>query len=184
MPIEHEIKVVVRLDDELEYEAREMGRAIRIEQGYLTKENGISVRLRKTLESQSGISRYYLQNKCKVEQKRVIEIGTQISEDDFKLLWPAADNKITKTRYCIRGEYNEEFSGHEQWELDFFKDGNKTYFIMAEIEFPESQKYPRSTMPDFIKKNVVYSVPRGDSRFSSRKLGNVRYAAELYRSFN
>lgn len=184
MPIEHELKFVLRLDDRLQYEARRLGELWEVEQGYLTKENGITIRLRKTLERDLGNIRYYFQTKCKVAKKfqsdtksRIVEIGTEIDEHDFTMLWPTTEGRIHKLRYRIP-------IADEVWEVDFFKDEeNSTYFVMAEVEIADdgSNRF-RSEMPKFIEDSIVFSVPVGDSRFSNRKLGNIRYATELYRS--
>lgn len=49
---------------------------------------------------------------------------------------------------------------------------------VAEIELPEDQMDPDS-IPDVVKKNMIFKVPLTDTRFSNKLLGNARYAAEL-----
>lgn len=182
MSVEHELKFVLRLDDNLLEEANKLADSCEIKQGYLAKENGFSIRLRK--KTTNDKTDYYFQCKHKVPKtKQVIEISTEILKSDFTSLWSSTKNRLRKTRFYLGGEYNHQYQLLEELVLDFFKDRNgKIYFIMAEIEFPFEAEAPLTSMPDFIVSNLVFKVPLGDSRFSSRKLGNIKFATELYQS--
>jgi CYTH domain-containing protein len=135
---------------------------------------GIALRFRK-VKSRKKIS-FYMTFKTTVNGGgRTVEIEKKISKRDFNDIWPMCLNKLDKIRYHIH-------SGDELWEIDFFRDyTNKTYFAMAEIEMPESQIYPK-VLPTFIKNNLIFEVPLLDSRFSSKLLGDVKYAINLLRS--
>lgn len=79
---------------------------------------------------------------------------------------------VTKTRYTRHMD-------DEKWVVDFFHDKKAgRYFVMAEVEMPESRVTPR-TMPDEIKATLLHSVPKNDKRFSSRKLSKTGHAKNL-----
>lgn len=186
MPVENELKYILRLDDDLQYQARESGLPYKIEQGYVLKENGVSIRLRKVLEGRTGYTHHYMQTKFKRKagKKGVIEISSEISPSDFEELWSMTQGRVSKIRYTIPGSYDEGGELKEVWEVDFFKcpESGRTYLIVAEIEYSEHRDAPLTPKPQFIEENIVYSVPRGDGRFSNRKLGNTEYATQLYES--
>ena len=104
MPIENELKFVVRLDDKIENEAKKLGKCLQIEQGYIAedKRTRVTVRLRKVIEP-DGVVQHLMQVKCKAysKQKGLIEVGTPIDEKDFQSLWRLAKGKLVKSRYCI-----------------------------------------------------------------------------------
>ena len=162
------------------------------------------VRVRRQLESRTGLVRHFFQAKYKssnvsynaIERKitkvpRIIEISTEIDKKDFDAFWEKAKGKLLKIRYVIQDiskvhEHLETAEGEpwqEVWEIDFFKTmDNETYFVMAEVEIPEGRKEPLFDVPDIIKQNTIFRVPLGDSRFSNTHLGDVKYATKLYTS--
>jgi len=185
MPTENEIKHVLKLDDSLHYEARKLGRAFRISQGYVGKGNGHQLRIRKELESDTGLTRHYMQAKFSIQSPtaRVIEISTKIPERDFKDIWRKTKTRVTKFRYKIMTGYDPNFECEEIWDVDFLKTSEgDTYFVLAEVELPEGHTEPKFEIPGFITENLVFKVPIEDTRFSNRKLSDVAYASELYRS--
>jgi hypothetical protein len=46
------------------------------------------------------------------------------------------------------------------------------------VELPEDQMEP-DTIPDIVKRNMLFKVPLTDNRFSNKLLSNAKYAAEL-----
>ena len=67
---------------------------------------------------------------------QIVEIETEISAVDFERLWSQRRETLQKLRYS----WND---GPFHWDIDFFKtDGNRTYFIQAEVEMPEGQTEP------------------------------------------
>jgi CYTH domain-containing protein len=143
-----------------------------ISQGYLIATRGITVRIRKSVKKNGKkANSYYFTLKVNTAG-RVIEIEKNIDERDFNDLWDIALNKLQKIRYIVK-------NNEDSWELDFFKDyRGETYMAVAEIEMPENQIEPDS-VPDIVKKNLIYKVPLTDARFSNKLLGDARYAAEL-----
>jgi len=197
MPTENELKFVLRIDDSIQYEAMEASyESLKIEQGYLkpakTKDK-LCVRVRKQL-NREGVTRRFLHVKMNgrglsKDQVRRIEIETEIDERDFADFWEKAKGKLVKVRYLIKSathNFHEDHEGNlwtEKWEVDFFKTGdNQTYFSVAEVEIPECEKEPLFEIPELIRKNTVFRVPLGDSRFSNSRLGDVGYATKLYQS--
>jgi CYTH domain-containing protein len=170
MPTENERKYVLRSEcepavDELSVEQYD------IAQGYLIATRGITVRVRKSRKRSNGAESYLFSLKVNTAG-RCIEIEHDLDKRDFDDLWAIALNQLEKVRYVVK--HNK--SG---WELDFFKDyRGQTYMAVAEIELPEDQVEPDS-IPDIVKRNMIFKVPLTDTRFSNKLLGNARYAAEL-----
>lgn len=164
--IENERKFVLRLDTDETHFAALAGGAV-IEQAYLVANKNQSLRVRKTCASQKIA--YSLTFKQTVD-KKTVEVETDISAADYILLRKKAVAVLHKVRYAVGG-----------WDIDFFKSGGETYFVQAEFEMPDGQKKP-ATVPKLITDRLVHAVKRGDGRFSSRKLSDVKYARRLYYS--
>ena len=195
MPTENELKFVLKLDDQIEQKAKELGTCFKLEQGYLQAKSRLTVRVRRQLESKTGTASHLLQTKYKVKRSvqtgdsRIIEISTEISVRDFEDLWKKSKGKLLKNRYKIKSGVSDLYRQddgspwEEVWEIDFFKDQNSAnYFIMAEVEIPEGITKPLFDMPEIIRENLLYRVPLGDSRFSNSRLGNQNFTASIYKS--
>lgn len=171
MPTEKEKKFVLKTDTE-NYFAEIADEKLFIRQGYLLSSKGITLRFRQSISSTKKKENYFLTFKYTVNG-RVIEIEKKIDERDFEDMWTQCLNKVVKIRYLVKD------TKENIWEIDFFKDhNNETYFAMAEFEMPEDKDGP-DFMPNFISENLVYEVSLTDSRFSSKLLGDVRYAIEI-----
>jgi CYTH domain-containing protein len=167
MPVENENKYVLTMSPKFEKKIRKMTkRWYYIEQSYLVRSKGSTVRLRMERNRKDKIC-YILTVKQKVDEK-IIEVEKKINSKDYLELSKAAEGWLTKIRYVIDG-----------WEIDFFKSGDETYFVMAEIEMPDGMVEPEF-VPDFIQDNLIYQVPREDFRFSSKKLSDIEYAKNLF----
>lgn len=134
------------------------------------------LRLRKFL-IKNGFGRkkweFYLTLKSNIKN-RVVEIENEIDKRDFDDLWSVCLNKFEKVRYFCPDKCGQI------WEVDFFKDHNgKSYFCLAELEMPEGQKEPKH-IPNFIKNNLLYTVPLTSCEFSSKLLACPKYAIEMY----
>lgn len=172
MPIENERKYVLRL----ETPEKEFGKIADfvedIEQIYLMYGKKQSVRIRKSLLFRPD---KYVEFKYKMTFKqdvgrKTVEIETPISPEDYDMLGKQSLLKFRKWRYRV-----------DEWEVDFFKLKDKVYFVQAEIEMPEDQKKPETIHP-LIQENLIHAVKRGDGRFSSKKLGDAKYAQRLMNS--
>ncbi len=151
-------------------EVKSRNRHSRICQGYLVRDKETTCRVRYSLDSGAEHPEHKLTVKREVEG-RVVEIETSIDLRDFNDLWSVSKGKLHKIRVYI-----------EDWEVDFFLDFNgDVYFILAEHEMPEGQEDPHG-MTQFVKDHLLFEVPRGDDRFSNRKLGKVKYATNLLSS--
>ena len=200
MPIENELKIVLRNDEGLESEVAKLGECLKTEQGYLNRKSNLTVRVRRQVASESGKTRHFLQTKFKqdivaydrigkkvTKHPKTIEVSAPINQQDFEAFWEKAKGKLLKFRYLIKTDTTEQYkqpdgsSWEEIWEIDFFKTlDNETYFVMAEVEIPDDRKEPIFVPPDVVRDNTVFAVPQGDSRFSNTRLGKVKYAARLY----
>ncbi len=141
-----------------------------IDQGYLTKCKGLTVRVRHSISSQKNRGEFRLTVK-KLVNDRLIENEMLIDGRDFGDYWSQCHGKIHKIRFYM-----------DDWEIDFFLDPEgAVYFILAEHEMPEDQEYPEN-FPEFVKEHLLFEVPRSDDRFSNRKLSQVEYAKELWSS--
>lgn len=182
MPLEYELKYVLS-NDNLENELNALAisnnqySVILIEQHYLSS----PARLRKTstlIKNNKKYNKgedvnYMFAYKPKINSS-VIEIETDIDEEDFRLLLPETKKSLMKIRF-------QEVTplGDEHWIVDFFKSRGEIYFIQAECELYGKIKKPKR-MPLFIKNNIIFKPKHGDSGFSSRALCNVTKSTELY----
>jgi CYTH domain-containing protein len=169
MPIENERKYVLRLDTPEKAFSDVADTVEDIEQMYLMFGKRQSVRIRKTLI-------FYPNKYCEWKSsftfkqdigKKTVEVETPLSREDYDLLKREAILKFRKWRYRIG-----------DWEVDFFKSGDKTYFVQAEIELSENKRKPDELHP-LVQENLIHVVKRGDGRFSSKKLGDAKYARRL-----
>lgn len=133
---------------------------------------GITVRVRKSIPTyETKKNNYYFTMKVSTNG-RCIEVEKKLDERDFNDLWEICLNKLEKIRYEVKDKGNI-------WEVDYFKDcKNETYIAVAEIELPEGISEP-SSIPYFIKNNLIYKVEQIDSRFSNKVLACERYAKKL-----
>lgn len=144
-----------------------------IEQGYLVFSRGNSARIRSVKTKDENKWFFTFKHKA---GGRVVELEHVIEERDAEDLWKDCMGKLKKTRHIL-----EDKKGRK-WEVDFFFDqSGYCYFAMAEIELPEGKECPKN-LPSFIKSHLIYGVPLTDDRFSNKRLGDVNYATELYKS--
>lgn len=84
------------------------------------------------------------------------------------------DHTLTKARYTY------PIDQLCFWDVDFFINpaNGLIYFAMAECEMPAGMT-ASDVLPDFIRDNLIYAVPRDESSvYSSRKVADVDYATE------
>lgn len=159
MAIENERKYVldVPLPKRFMNQLSENNVSLALKQGYLNDQT----RIRETMES--GRSKYHFTFKQPVNGQ-LVEIETEITSLDFRLLWVKVDRVINKVRVVVP---------HDDlvWEIDFlFEENNQDiYLVMAEVELPDGVEEP-STVPSFISDNLLYMVPRNDYRFFNTRL--------------
>jgi len=173
MPIENERKFVLTNDGQLEpllAQAPGVTRGL-IVQAYLETPG---VRLR--VVELAGRRHHIFTYKRPVEGK-VVEIETYIGEDDFRRLWSLRQETLQKVRYSWP-------DGRFGWDVDFFKskDG-ATYFAMAEVEMPDGDVQP-PPLPPRLAPHVLFTVPKGDPRFSSKRLASRSHAEALMTEFS
>jgi CYTH domain-containing protein len=186
MPIEKERKFVIRVDSEEEISKLARCKKL-IKQGYLCSANGTTVRIRS-----EDAKNFILTVKSKVHGY-CIEMETGIAWKDFNLLWfGPTTNKLTKYRYVIpfvpdvakdRGATTSTC----KWEVDYFKDEeNNNYIAVAEYEYSEFASFDfwMPKLPDWIERNLLYAVPEGDNKWSSKNLADKETALELLESIN
>lgn len=169
MPIENERKYVLLNTSSLEKALQELScRRKEIRQFYVLVGKGNSLRLRETVE----------QNKepvCEMTYKQREngmnrELEMEISYEDYLAVRKKAKTSLCKTRYY-----------YHDWEIDFFRDSTgQVYFVQAEIELPANMAAPKE-VPSLIQDHLLHFVERGDNRFSSRRLADIRYAKKLIR---
>ena len=179
MPTENELKYVLQRqfaydlkNGKVDLHGGELRPPKSFQQAYLYGDTVMSVRVR-------GVN--HCAFSMTVKQKiptRVVEIETDISQEDFKDLWEASSERLCKDRY----DYFVVRDGRSyKWEIDLFYDSDGTcYFVQAEHEMLENQAYP-DFIPDLIQEYLLWAVPQADSGdFSSRKLSDVGYASYMY----
>ena len=173
MPTEHEFKYVISLDLTREYTEDQLkvvcSEHRAIEQGVLLHGSGSYLRVRRSV-TKAGVQNF-LTFKLK-DADRTIEVEQPIDARDATDLWRRCYFKLKKDRYI----YTENGL---KWEIDLFKDGERVYFILAEVELPEEAPRPKK-LPAFLKRHLLYEVPLTDDRCSNKRLGDVEYASKLY----
>ena len=58
------------------------------------------------------------------------------------------------------------------------KTGDRTYFALAEVEMPETDTVPPPP-PQILAPHVLLLAPRGDPRFTSKRLADKAHAERL-----
>lgn len=166
MPIENELKYVLKSSIEDDLAQLEEADFYNITQAYLPSVDDIQLRLR-SIAKNDKIKRVFTIKSKNVDGTNT-EIEHSLEEDDFNELLKKASKFVTKIRWNYKG-----------WEIDVFKNNNEeSYFWMAEIEMPPGQKAPES-IPKIISKHLLFSVALTDNRFSSKKISDITYATKL-----
>ena len=176
MPIEHEYKYVCSLrmletwpEDKLHC----LCGSYLIEQGSLMYDGPQQVRLRK---STLGDRISWLLSYKHRTGGRTVEINHPLEPTDGDLLWPACTLKLSKRRFTLPDDAGV-------WEIDYFQQDGRVYFIMAEIELRDGA-LPPSRLPDVLQQHLIYQVRQGDVRFFNTFLGDVDYATSLYKAIH
>lgn len=172
MPVENEIKHVLSDPDGTlmrKLAARRPG--VDIDQFYVNSGN----RFRRSDHPSKGTRREHT-FKLSVSG-RVLEIETDVSEEDFTLASQAARERVVKRRFS----FNEPDA---HWDVDFLYtapsgQGGSVRFVMAEAEFPEGATYQ---VPDIILEHLDFIVPKGfSSEFTNRKLADEGHVHRVMR---
>ncbi|MFD2206433.1 hypothetical protein [Kiloniella antarctica] len=172
MPIENEYKFCLH-DPKGELEkillASDHFRAS-IKQGYIRKGS----RIREWHDHQTNSLRYIYTYKHRVEDD-VIEVETDISKEDFERLWSVRERDIEKNRFkfVVDGL---------TWDVDFLKNQDKTYFVIAEVELHEDERDVPEP-PAIIRDYVLGGTGRHDKTLSNKRLSNVDYALRVTTAF-
>lgn len=168
MPIENERKFVLELESKLE---RRLAAAPGVVCSFLRQAylDASGVRIR-AIEN-GGRTRHIFTYKRSVDDQ-MVEIETEISPIDFERLWKLRRETLQKMRYSWR-------DGRFHWDVDFFKrDDGSTYFALAEVEMPETDTVPPPAA-GILAPHVLLLAPRGDERFTSKRLSNRDHAERL-----
>lgn len=185
MPTENERKYVLNLKSESDFKICLCKlKKYHLHQGYLAFSKGTTLRLRASQEYMfdENLNQFKENPESEIKRKlcfkqkvngRVIEIEKKIDERDFNDLWNNCLNKVQKERYVYE-------SGPIQWDIDFFKHNNQTYFAMAECEMPEGMLEP-GYVPDIIDPHILYVVPLDDPQFSTKRLACLVHAKKMYK---
>jgi CYTH domain-containing protein len=167
MPIENERKFVLDDDGTLE---RRLAATPGVTCSYLRQAyldaSGLRIR---SIESKGAV-RHIFSFKRPVDDQ-MVEIETEIAPIDFERLWTLRRETLQKARYSWR-------DGRFHWDVDFFKAGDRTYFALAEVEMPEAETVPPPP-PAILAPHVLLLAPRGDPRFTSKRLADKAHAERL-----
>ena len=108
-------------------------------------------------------------------KNELIEIETDISEEDYEKLFTISKSIVRKKRITV-------VDGSHNWDVDLIYNGGECYFVVAEVECNYGEK------PSILKElepYVVYSVPYEDnSSFTNKKIANRDYAEKVYSSLH
>jgi CYTH domain-containing protein len=168
MPIETEWKYV--LDDpdgSLEAAVTATCPVFDIEQAYL--DDGARVR-RIQKRAPDATARFVYTHKRKIAGVTV-EIECKIDQRDYTLLRGTCRRSLRKIRVVM-------IDGEQPFEIDFFKLGDRTYFVLAEAEVAETvQRAP--ALPPLLAPRLLQVVAPDARGYSSRDLCDVRVARAI-----
>lgn len=163
MAIENERKYILSLTpDDIDMLVDDYGgKEQYIQQAYIG-----DARIRSKIEG--DLVKFFFTWKKRRKDSSQIEIETEITERDFMELWDFATTFVYKVRIKVYG-YGVV------WDVDFlFSDTgyNDHYLTVAEVEMPENMNEPKF-LPDFVKNNLVYEVPRKEeAKWSNQQLAD------------
>jgi CYTH domain-containing protein len=147
--IEIERKFLVKEDAKMELTTMTpLANCLSIDQGYLTKNDKGSVRVRieETLYGGSLEKNAFLMSKTKIDDMTNNETVDEISIPNAELLLKNFSSKIiSKTRYI-------KIVDGFKWEIDFFHTPNAG-LVIAEIELTSADQ--KFTIPDWIDREVT-----------------------------
>ncbi len=168
MPIETEWKYV--LDDpdgSLEAAVTAAHPVFDIEQAYL--DDGARVR-RVQKRAPDAPPRFVYTHKRKIAGVTV-EIECKIDPRDYTLLRGACRRSLRKIRVVM-------VDGDQPFEIDFFKLGDRTYFVLAEAEVAETvDRAP--PLPPLLAERLLHTVAPDERGYSSRDLCDVTTARSI-----
>lgn len=183
MPIEREFKYVLEnaehLEDLIRQDSDSIVEVIQVNQYYLNE----NARARqKQVEKKDHEGKICLDTTLVFTYKHKLEAGsgrleieTKLTNEDFSIIKKEANVSLSKTRYVLQHK-----SGI--WEIDFFKNLGKTYFVLAEYEDRDGLGEPKNLHP-FVEKYLIHKVAEGDSRFDSYKIASIEHALNIVGSF-
>lgn len=168
MPIENERKYVLydpngKLENQLNllyFDKQE------ITQIYLNNSN----RIRKIITKKDV--KYYHTFKYKTKNNVTIELESKIHHKDYELL--VSDEPqifLNKIRYK-RKEHDV------LWDIDFLKYDFKTYFVLAEAEFDDPERYDVELL-SILKPFLLHVVDKESKKYTNYKLCDREYAEKL-----
>jgi len=106
--------------------------------------------------------------------QELVEVETEISHEDFDMLWSERAAALDKTRYAKTLPSGD-------WVVDFMRDGaGEVFFVLAEVELPRGVAAP-SSIPSEVAALVIHAVDAADNRFTNKRLTDIAYATALYR---
>ena len=196
MPIERELKYVLRpcttVVTELRKYVRDKGwKYGSIHQAYI----GPGARIRnKTVmvpgtdshgrEFEYKEKEYTFTYKCDMPDFSVVEIESDISEDDYICMEHAAETILFKERVSKTAKMDGDDG--EAWDIDMFFSHSEPvgylspYCILAECELFGDRRAP-TKLPGVVSRNLIHAVRPGDKAMSSRSLANVDKTTQIMR---
>lgn len=170
--IENEVKFVMKPVRPLLEALSSLGEGVVLRQGYLDGH----ARLRQ-FSAPDGSVKYVFSYKIRIDASDSAspnwEVNHELTEGEFEMLWRRAAPKLTKIRRSFA-------FADEHWDIDVLLDADGTPgFVLAEAEMPAGRASP-SQIPPIVAEHLLFAVPRGDKRFSSRRLAEPGHAAAMF----
>lgn len=162
LPIENEIKYLLRAEA-FDAALEEHGPVVVIEQYYVAE----NCRVRSM--RQVGLPARRVFTFKKATRSGLVEIETEIGEEDYDLLKEAAIGGISKTRTSFR-------RGEVEWDVDRFETGNGC-FVIAEPEMPLGMDVP-TELPSWLTRHLVRELGR-DPEWSNQSMSRPGRLLEI-----
>lgn len=169
MPIENEVKFLLKPEQALAVRKRHGLPGQMIEQGYLS--NG--TRIRATTIEDQGV-KYEFTHKEETS-RGLVEIETAISHQDFCSLWENTTNRLVKYRCKLKTD-------KAAWDMDFLGGLEDPYIALIEAEMPEGETDP-GPMPVELASCEFLAVGK-DPRFLNWRLADREFTRETLKEMS
>jgi CYTH domain-containing protein len=169
MPIENEVKFLLKPNQALEAKVRNKIPGQLIRQGYLS--NG--TRIRETVADERKVRHEFTHKEETAEG--LVEIETEIGDTDFRRLWENTTNRLIKYRCKLKTDL-------ANWDLDFLGGLDDPYIVLIEAEMPEEETNP-GPLPIELSGCDFLAVGK-DPRFLNWRLADKGFAQEVLREMS
>lgn len=166
MPVENEVKFLFK-DCKKIYDVLKNNNVsfVKQHQLYLNSDNRIRM-------IEDDISKVYVFTAKFFVDNKMVEIETEVIEDDFLKLKKISQRDIIKERYILPTKKNE-------WVVDALFKNNELISVVCECEMDEGETQPKN-MPQILKDHILCQVPKSHQKnFSIYNMTDPNFSYEI-----